>query len=286
MRKLLGILPLLAALLLVPQKGTGQIISVADEHVNVDSVRRSFADQHYYFGLYKDNYFIFGCPVGYRPTRANSDVKFQVSVAQKLTRATLPFGTYLYLYYTQKVFWSVLENSMPMTDLNFNPGIGLAKPIFIKGRFLGKVTLTLEHESNGRDSIQSRSWNKVSFGGSVMVDPNLMVYGKFWIPIVDGQNNKDILKYCGIFQLGWDWRSTNRRLGASMNFVKRQGHLIRAFFNWNVTAEFSWRLSKTANQFLFVQYYNGYGEGLLDYNKWHSMLRVGIVIKPTLFSEF
>ncbi len=115
-----------------------------------------------------------------------------------------------------------------------------------------------------------------------MVDPNLMVFGKFWIPIVDGQNNKDILNYCGIFQLGWDWRSTNRRLGASMNFVKRKGNV----FNWNVTAEFSWRLSKTANQFLFVQYYNGYGEGLLDYNKYHSMLRVGIVIKPTLFSEF
>lgn len=271
-----------AALWLSPQKAGAQIISVADEHVNVDSVRRSFADQHYYFGLYKDNYFIFGCPIGYRPTKANSDVKFQISVAQKLTRATLPFGTYLYLYYTQKVFWSVLENSMPMTDLNFNPGIALAKPIFTKGRFLGKVTLALEHESNGRDSIQSRSWNKVSLAGSVMVDPNLMVYAKFWIPIIDGQNNRDILRYNGLFQLGWDWRSTNRRLGASMNFVKRQGNV----FNWNITAEFSWRFSRSANQFLFAQYYNGYGEGLLAYNKYHSMLRIGIVIKPMLFSEF
>ncbi len=276
-------IPILFAIMLAaPQKAGAQIISVADEHVNVDSVRRSFADQHYYFGLYKDNYFIFGCPIGYRPTKANSDVKFQISVAQKLTRATLPFGTYLYLYYTQKVFWSVLENSMPMTDLNFNPGIALAKPIFTKGRFLGKVTLAIEHESNGRDSIQSRSWNKVSLAGSVMVDPNLMVYAKFWIPIVDGQNNRDILRYSGIFQLGWDWRSTNRRLGASMNFVKRQGNV----FNWNVTAEFSWRFSRSANQYLFAQYYNGYGEGLLAYNKYHSMLRIGIVIKPMLFSEF
>lgn len=286
MKPLHFILPLLALLALAAPRTQAQIISVADEHVNVDSVRRSFADQHYYFGLYKDNYFIFGCPIGYRPTRANSDVKFQVSVAQKLTKATLPLGTYLYLYYTQKVFWSVLENSMPMTDLNFNPGIGLAKPIFVKGRFLGKVTLTLEHESNGRDSIQSRSWNKVSFGGSIMVDPNLMVYGKFWIPIVDGQNNKDILKYSGIFQVGWDWRSTNRRLGASMNLVKRKTKFFQGMFDYNLTAEFSWRLSKDANQFLFVQYYTGYGEGLLDYNKYHSMLRVGIVIKPTLFSEF
>ena len=62
MKLLRYILPLLAALTLLPTKGAAQIISVADEHVNVDSVRRSFADQHYYFGLYKDNYFIFGCP--------------------------------------------------------------------------------------------------------------------------------------------------------------------------------------------------------------------------------
>lgn len=262
-------------------RAAAQIVSFDGRPMDADSVRYDFEHQPY-FGLYKDNYFIFGPAIGPKMTRENTNAKFQVSIAQRLTRSVLPFGTYLYLFYTQKVFWNVLQESLPMTDLNFNPGVGLAKPIFVKGRFLGKVTLTLEHESNGRDSIQSRSWNKVSFGGSVMVDPNLMVFGKFWIPIVDGQNNKDILNYCGIFQLGWDWRSTNRRLGASMNFVKRKGNV----FNWNVTAEFSWRLSKTANQFLFVQYYNGYGEGLLDYNKYHSMLRVGIVIKPTLFSEF
>ncbi len=282
MKLLRHILPLLAALTLLPQKAEAQIISVPDEHIDVDSLRQSFADRNFYFGLYKDNYFIFGCPIGYRPTRANSDVKFQISVAQKLTKATLPFGTYLYLYYTQKVFWSVLENSMPMTDLNFNPGIGLAKPVFVKGRFLGKFTLTLEHESNGRDSIQSRSWNKISFGGSVMVDPNLMVYGKFWIPIIDGKNNRDILRYCGIFQVGWDARSTDRKLGLSVNMVKRRGNV----FNWNITAELSWRLSKNSNQYIFVQYYNGYGEGLLDYDKYHSMIRAGIVIKPSLFSEF
>ena len=128
-----------------------QIIAVEDEHVNVDSLKRAFADTHYYFGLYRDNYFIFGPPIGTKPTAANTNVKFQISIAQKLTKSTLPWGTYLYLYYTQKVFWNVLQNSMPMTDLNFNPGIGLAKPIFIKDRFIGKLNLQLEHESNGRD---------------------------------------------------------------------------------------------------------------------------------------
>lgn len=285
MRRIAVLLGIIMAALLCPADVGAQILSSNENRFNPDSIRRDFKNQPY-FGLYKDNYFIFGPPLGPKANKHNTNIKFQISVAQRLTNATLPWGTYLYLFYSQKCFWNVLENSMPMTDLNFNPGIGLAKPIFVKGRFLGKVTLTLEHESNGRDSIQSRSWNKVSFGGSIMVDPNLMVYGKFWIPIVDGKNNRDILKYSGIFQVGWDWRSNNRRLGASMNLVKRKTKFFRGFFDYNLTAEFSWRLSKTANQFLFVQYYNGYGEGLLDYNKYHSMLRVGIVIKPTLFSEF
>lgn len=271
-----------AALFAGAPRSSAQIIEMPDETMNVDSLKRAFADQHYYFGLYKDNYFIFGPPIGYKPDKTNTNIKFQISIAQKLTKSTLPWGTYLYLYYTQKVFWNVLENSMPMTDLNFNPGIGLAKPIFIKDRFIGKVTLTLEHESNGRDSIWSRSWNKVTLGGSVMIDPNLTIYGKFWIPIIDGQNNRDILKYCGIYQVGWSYRSPNRKFSCSLSLVKRLGNV----FNFNTTFEVAYRWSRKSNQYLFAQYYNGYGEGLLDYKKFHSQLRIGIVIKPTLFSEF
>ncbi len=171
---------------------------------------------------------------------------------------------------------------MPMTDLNFNPGIGLAKPVFIKNRFVGKLTLQLEHESNGRDGLESRSWNKVTLGGSVMVDPNFIVYGKFWVPIVDGENNRDILKYCGIYQVGWSVQSPNRKLATSVTLVKRSGFN----FNYNVILEAAYRFSTKDNQYLFAQFYSGYGEGLLAYKEYHQQFRVGIVIKPTLFSEF
>ena len=171
-----------------------QILQLPDQQrYDTDSLKRAFADQHYYFGLYKDNYFIFGPALNHKPNRHNTNVKFQISVAQKLTKATLPFNSYLYLFYTQKVFWNVLESSMPMTDLNFNPGIGITKPIFIKNRFIGTAGIILEHESNGRDSIQSRSWERISFVGSVMVDPNFVVSAKFWIPIIDG--SAEICRY-------------------------------------------------------------------------------------------
>lgn len=279
-RLLVWLLVAAAVCCVIPAKA--QIVTLPDEKMNVDSLRRAFADTHYYFGLYKDNYFIFGPPVGKKPTAENTNVKFQISVAQKLTKSTLPWGTYLYLYYTQKVFWNILENSMPMTDLNFNPGIGLAKPWFIKNRFVGRLSLQLEHESNGRDGDESRSWNKVSFGGSVMVDPNFVVFGKYWIPIVDGVNNKDILHYCGIYQFGFQVQSVNRKVSASLTLVKRKGNI----FNYNVILEGAYRLSRQSNQYLFAQFYSGYGEGLLAYKEYHQQFRIGIVIKPTLFSEY
>lgn len=275
------LLCLVAFSVVLPAKS--QIVNVHDDtRINADSIRRAF-DRGPYFGLYKDNYFIFGTAVGPKPTRQNSNVKFQISIAQKLTRSTLPGGTYLYLYYTQKVFWNVLENSMPMTDLNFNPGIGLAKPLFSKGRFIGKVTFQIEHESNGRDSIWSRSWNKVSLGANIIIDNNLMVHGKIWYPIVDGENNRNILRYSGIYQVGTSILSNDRRWSGSVVLVKRKGWNP---FNFNSIVEVAYRLTKSSNQFLFAQYYNGYGEGLLEYNKFHSQLRIGIVIKPELFSDF
>lgn len=271
----------IAFLFVIPADLSAQIVSSNEGRFNPDSIRRDFKNQPY-FGLYKDNYFIFGPPVGPKITKENTNIKFQISVAQRLTNATLPWGTYLYLFYSQKCFWNVLENSMPMTDLNFNPGIGLTKPLFVKNRYVGKVSLIVEHESNGRDSIWSRSWNKVSLAANIIIDPNLSVAGKVWVPIIDGMNNKDILHYCGIYQISVQAMSNNRKFTGALTLVKRAGN----FFNYNTIFELAYRFSRKSNQYFFLQYYNGYGEGLLDYKVWKSQLRVGIVIKPQLFSDF
>lgn len=258
-----------------------QILVTDGEPLMADSVLRDFSNQPY-FGLYKDNYFIFGPSVGPRPTKENTNVKFQISISQRLTRTSLPWGTYLYLFYTQKCFWNILQESMPMTDLNFNPGIGLTKPLFVKNRYIGKLTFLIEHESNGRDSIQSRSWNRVALAANVMVTKNLMVHGKIWVPIVDGENNRDIVKYCGFWQAGAQVLSNDRRFTAGLTVVKRGGLNLNA----NLILELGWRIFKKDNQYLFLQYYNGYGEGLLDYNCFHSQLRVGLLIRPQLFSDY
>ena len=258
-----------------------QIVKLDNKEFNADSIRKEF-DEAPHFSLYKDNYFTIGTAIGPRPSATNSDVKFQVSISQRLTKSTLPFNTYLFLFYNQKVFWNVFENSMPVHDFNFNPGIGVSKLLIAKDRVIGKASLLIEHESNGRDNDNSRSWNKISLCGSIYISPQFMIHAKYWIPIVDGQHNRDILRYCGIFQNGLQVMSHDKKYGMAITLVKRQGwHL-----NFNTIVELNYRLFKKDNQYRFLQYYNGYGDNLLDYNKFHSRLRFGIVIKPDWYSEY
>ncbi|MDE5981805.1 MAG: phospholipase, partial [Duncaniella sp.] len=75
---------------------SGQIVSDNVGNVDSDSIRQAF-DKGPYFGLYKDNYFIFGPAIGQRITKENTNIKFQISIAKRLTRSTLPLGTYLFL---------------------------------------------------------------------------------------------------------------------------------------------------------------------------------------------
>ena len=115
-----------------------------------------------------------------------------------------------------------------------------------------------------------------------MIDPQLLVHSKIWLPIVDGSENRDILDYCGIYQIGTAFNSPSGRMGLAVNLVKRKGWNL----NYNTTVEFNYRIFPRDNQYLFVQYYNGYGEGLLAYREFHSTIRVGFVIKPQRFSEY
>jgi len=278
-RRILLVATTVLAGMLIPAKG--QIVTNDSEAHIADSIREEL-DSRPYFSLYKDTYFVGGTVLGGKPTQYNSDVKFQISFQQRLTKSVLPGHTYLYLFYSQKAMWNVLERSLPFHDLNFNPGIGVSRFIILKNRLVGKATMMIEHESNGRDGIASRSWNKISWAGEAYISPFLMAHAKFWIPIIDGEYNRDILKYMGISQAGFQAKSLDDKWVLDMTLVKRQGWNL----NFNTIIQLGYRINHNSNQFIMLQYYNGYGESMLDYNQYHSRIRFGLLIRPRFFSDF
>ncbi|MDR0429208.1 MAG: phospholipase A [Tannerellaceae bacterium] len=246
------------------------------DYYNADSIRAEIESTPS-FGLYKDNYFMGGIPLNHKVTRHNADIKFQLSIQQRITKSKLPFKTYLFLQYTQQAYWSILENALPMRDINFNPALGIGHHIIYKGQYRGTVYLKGEHESNGSVTTYSRSWNKITVGSSLVLTNNFDVQFKTWYPIIDGRNNKDILHYKGIFELGGNYLTNDRAFNIGILFIKRKTWRL----SFNTQIELSYKFNKKNNQYFFLQYYNGYGENLLEYKKYHSNLRLGFAIKPT-----
>jgi len=245
-----------------------------DKELIADSIIKNFDDSPS-FDVYKDNYIVLGTDLFRNPDRNNSDAKFQISVRQRLTNSVLPFRTYLFLTYTQLAFWDVFQESFPFRDINFNPTIGIGRSLIYNNRYLGDIAFQLEHESNGKDKEDSRSWNKVSLQGQFKFTSHWTFFSKLWIPIIDGENNKDLDQYKGY---GITAMTYNQRDKFNIGLVLN--HRSGSFLGPNVTINASYRIFKSENQYLFFEFYNGYGEGLLDYREYHQRFRLGFVIKP------
>ena len=273
----------LISALMMSNAAFGQVTELENcsEKSYADSVIHDF-DSQPSFGLYQDNYITIGTDYREPFGKHDSDTKFLLSIRQRFTKSVLPFNSHLFLSYTQKAVINVLEASCPLQALDMNLGIGLSKPLFGNNRLLGKMTLLLEHESNGRKAEASRTWDKITYSTSIYVKPNYMVYGKVWIPIFEGRHNKDICKYSGIFQTGMQYISQNGRWVMDATFVKRQGW----DFNFNTIVNVSFKLSKKHDNYLLLHFYDGYGENMLDYNKYHCRLHMGFSTRPSWFSEF
>ena len=235
------------------------------------------------FTIYKDNYIITGTNfTGGKITKYNSDAKFQISLRHRLYRKLLPYRLYTFLTYTQKSFWAIYRSSAPFTETNYNPTLGVGRNFISDGRIIGSAMLQFEHESNGRDSIWSRSWNRITFMGIYHISYNYTLQAKVWIPMMLSEYNRDICRYSGIGHLAGTYNSDNGRLSCSVLMVKRGGWNFNA--NWQLGIAF--RLFRQDNQFLYFQLNNGYGESMIHYDSFRRYARLGFVIKPSGGSIF
>jgi len=245
--------------------------------VEIDSVWK-WIDGQPNFGMFKDNYFITGVPLNQEINGHTADVKFQISIRQRLFNRIMPFNTLLYLTFTQKSFWNIYElaESAPFKDNNYNPSLLVVKPVITQNKLKGVVNFAIEHESNGGDTLKSRSCNFVSLSGVYFYNANFSIQTKLWYGRL-GKDNPDLYKYRGYGLMAFNYRSSNDKLGVGLIINPRD-----KFSSFNTQLELSFRFNKTSNQFLFLQWYNGYGEDLLNYDKFSSMFRVGFCMKPPM----
>lgn len=229
------------------------------------------------FTIHKDNYFITGVPTNTAINSNTANAKYQISFKQMISRSVLPLNTYLFLTYSQKAFWDIYKESYPFKEINFNPTIGVGKAFFDKDdKLRGIGTFNFEHESNGRDSIFSRSWNRLSLEYRTAIGAKTILSVKGWVPFGYRSGNPDLLDYVGLGELT-----------ASHDFIPNKLSLemkVRKGLTWDFQGMLRTRLyyrpfKSRSNQYIMLEWFVGHAENLINYEQFTSMVRIGYVIK-------
>lgn len=231
--------------------------------------------------LYEPLYFIVGGDGGL-------NAKFQISFRYPLfddkgrLAERLPWVADLYLSYSQTSLWDLDDLSRPFKDSSYRPRLFFAN--YDMGRVLdGRLRLGLEagagHESNGKSAEDSRSYNMFYVRPMLTAgDPDgfRMYFGPLIHNYMTDDENPDMKDYRGYVDLllgvgskgGLDFWATIRK-GQRSSYGSAELNL-------------SYPLSKLNGDltgWLMLQYFGGYGESLIDYNrKLDSQLRLGIAV--------
>jgi phospholipase A1 len=215
------------------------------------------------------------------PDLDNAEVKFQISFKAPLVRSFFSDDAQLYFAYTQLVFWQLYnkEFSSPFRDTNYEP------ELFVNldtDKTLGPLTnraiqFGAVHQSNGRAEPLSRSWNRL-YAQFLLERGDFLIAIKPWYRIKEPSeedNNPDINKYMGYgeIRLATKWKKNvfAALIRNNLNFSENKGAL-----------ELDWSYPLTKSLKSYLQYFNGYGECLLDYNHYNNRIGVGIALTDWL----
>ena len=226
--------------------------------------------------LYKFNYLL---PVTYAKTvpddgRKSVETKFQISLAKPLFYDVFGLRESLVAAYTQTSWWQITKKSAPFRETNYQPEIFLnfASPKYLEKIGIQNLKFGLLHESNGRDGSKSRSWNR-AYVQSDFVYGNLTISPRVWSVIGEKNDNKEILNYIGHGDL---------RLSYNLN-----DHIFSLMLRNNLhfdktnkgAAEISYMFPIfSSGVYGYLQYFTGYGESLIDYDRHTDKVGLGFVI--------
>ena len=222
------------------------------------------------FGLWRTSYFATGVHTNKPLSVDSADVKFQVSVALRMW--TIRDKAEILFTYSQHSVWDIYRPSCPFRETAYNPGI------WALWRLRSDMDLLfgIEHESNGLGTSDSRSYNYATVAWLYTPAPYCRLGVCLWGGYYDVENIERYHHFRGIGHAWATFHTLNERLQCTVLV-----NPTLAFDGCNLHVEASWRLSKKkgVTPSLYAQYSYGYGDTMIDYNRRHSAVRIGIALK-------
>jgi phospholipase A1 len=211
----------------------------------------------------------------------HQELKFQISLRVPLYNRMFGENGDLWFAYTQLSFWQAfnLAQSAPFRETNYEPELGLTfhTDFSLLGLKHRLFSVGFAHQSNGRSEPLSRSWNRL-WASFQLERGNFVLAFKPWYRIPSNSaddNNPDILDYAGRAEL----RSTYKYGEQVLSFTLRNN--LRSDDNHS-GYELDWSFPFSKRIKGLVQFYNGYGESLIDYNVWTRRAGVGVLVEDWL----
>ena len=207
----------------------------------------------------------------------DQELKFQISLKFPVWNNIFGDNGDLYLAYTNRSFWQAFNKdlSSPFRDSNHEPEAWLQfdNDWRIFGFTNRVINVGAVHQSNGRAGELSRSWNRL-FATFVFEHENTYFYIKPWYRIPESENvdnNPDITHYMGNFEFQGIYKYNKHSFGlmARNNFESDNKGALQLDWTFPISDKLKG----------YVQWFNGYGESLIDYN--HHVNSIGIGVKLT-----
>lgn len=219
---------------------------------------------------------------------SNTEIKFQLSMKAPLAQGVFNGYGDIYVAYTNTSWWQAYNsNSAPFRETNHEPEVFMVFPTDYQlwGFDLNAVLAGLTHQSNGRSGTLSRSWNRL-YAQFIFSRDHFAVSIKPWWRIPEpekepgqenssrGDDNPDIEKYMGYGELHLSYQIRENNFGMMLRNNLRSDNKGAVQLDW------SFPINKRFRG--YIQYFNGYGESLIDYNDSTNRLSAGVMLTDWL----
>lgn len=212
------------------------------------------------------------------------EAKYQISVKLPIYQEDNSTSG-LYFGFTAVSYWQVYnsEASKPFRETNYEPELFYSwrNELTFAGFKFNQIRFGMSHQSNGQSDLRSRSWNRL-FASAMFSDNDSFYHIKAWYRIKEdektdpfdstGDDNPDITTFMGHTEFGY-----GTKLGEFNVMALVRNNLKTSDNKGSVELNLSYPISSRYD--ILLQYFNGYGDSLVDYNRHQQRIGLGIQLK-------
>ncbi len=213
----------------------------------------------------------------------DTEAKFQISIKMPLAIGLFEDKMDIFAAYTNRSFWQVYNDdlSSPFRETNHEPEawFQLRNDWEFYGIKNSVNSFGFVHQSNGRGGVLSRSWNRL-YASFLFNYKNLAFGIKPWYRIqedTDDDDNPDITDFMGHCEVtgAYKWKDHTFSLMLRNNIES-------GFEKGTVQGTWSFPLWNYPYLKGYVQWFNGYGESLIDYDQHSNSIGIGFALSDFL----